>query len=1243
MIKVDQESFNTKGVSFSKVESLLPVPNLIHIQVDSYEDFLQRKIKPSERLHKGLQAVFLETFPVESANGEVVLEFVEYTIGEPKLDVWGCKLNNSTYAAPLRSVVRLISKETGEVREQEVYMGDIPLMTSTGTFVFNGAERVIVNQLHRSPGIFIFYDAIKEMYTSRIIPDNKGSWLEFELDNKGLLVARIDRKKKFPFTLLVKALSPEYGTNEQILSLFYQQEEVIIKDAKLKDLQKYVGRFVIRNVLNPKTNEIIVKAGDFLNEDNIDFIKEFEIKSLFLIINNGLREDNLVTYSLEKDGVQDYESALIDFLKIQKPLEYSNDNGDPEKRERNIEKAKFELNRLFFDPKTYNMSSVGRYKINSKFKYLNPGNFEDSVTDLTLRPIDIIETLKYMINCINEVDGYKFDDIDHLGNRRVRTVNELLTLQLKTGFSRMERIIKERMTMNEVLDMTPQLLISIKPVTAVINEFFGASQLSQFMDQTNPLSELTHKRRLNALGPGGLTRERAGFEVRDVHYTHYGRLCPIETPEGPNIGLIVSVAVYAKLNPYGFLETPYRRVDQRKASRDVIYLSANEEDYHVVAQANTKLTSEGEFIDNLISCRYRDDFPLKSPDEIQLIDLTPLQVISLSASLIPFLEHDDANRALMGSNMQRQAVPLLCNDAPLVGTGMEKVVAYDSGVCILSEGDGIVTKISSESIQITEESGDLKEYPLIKFKRTNQSTTINHIPLVKVHYAPEDGVIKEVTDTTLLYVGSETDEEYQYSMKTLQGSMHCFFKEGESVVRGDLLLGEKVSGQSVVNNSIQRNATVLADGQSSQGGRLALGRNVQVAFMPWCGYNFEDAIILSERLVKEDFFTSIAIEEFEIQAREGKIGKDAITRDIPNIGERAFRELDEDGIIRLGAEVQAGDILVGMVAPRGQTDLTPEYRLLHSIFGEKAREVKDVSLRVPNGHRGTVIDIKRFSREAGDDLPPSVHEIVKVFVAQKRKISVGDKMAGRHGNKGVVSTILSEHDMPFLPDGTPVDIILNPLGVPSRMNIGQIFETQLGWAAKELGVYFETPVFDGAKWEDIQDYMVKANLPTSSKVSLRDGRSGEFFEQDVFVGVIYMLKLSHMAEDKMHARSTGPYSLVTQQPLGGKAQFGGQRMGEMEVWALEAYGAAYTLQELLTVKSDDMLGRARVYESIVKGIHTIKSGVPESFNVLVKEMRSLTLDIDIIATDGELLEVSDMEDDYLSVSRRIKIDSVKKE
>ena len=744
------------------------------------------------------------------------------------------------------------------------------------------------------------------------------------------------------------------------------------------------------------------------------------------------------------------------------------------------------------------------------------------------------------------------------------------------------------------------------------------------------------------LGPGGLTRERAGFEVRDVHYTHYGRLCPIETPEGPNIGLIVSMAVYAKLNPYGFLETPYRNVTNRQASDEIRYLSANEEDYHVVAQANTKLTEKGEFIDNLISCRYRDDFPLKSPDEIQLIDLTPLQVISLSASLIPFLEHDDANRALMGSNMQRQAVPLLSNDAPLVGTGMEKIVAYDSGVCVLSESDGIVTKVSADVVDVTEANGNIKSYPLLKFKRTNQSTCINHVPIVKAHNAPEDGKIEEITDTKLVYLG-ESGKQYEYSLITLQGTMHSFFSKGASVNHGELILGEKVRGVEVSTKEMKRNATIIADGQSTQGGRLALGRNVKVAFMPWCGYNFEDAIILSERLVKEDFFTSIAIEEFEIQAREGKMGKDMITRDIPNISERAFRELDDDGIIRLGAEVQDGDILVGMVTPRGQTDLTPEYRLLHSIFGEKAREVKDMSLRVPNGQRGIVIDIKRFSRDSGDDLPPSVHEVVKVFVAQKRKISVGDKMAGRHGNKGVVSTILPEYEMPFLPDGTPVDIILNPLGVPSRMNIGQIFETQLGWVADELGVYFDTPVFDGASWKDIQEYMTKANLPTSSKIQLRDGRSGEYFDQPVFVGVIYMLKLSHMAEDKMHARSTGPYSLVTQQPLGGKAQFGGQRMGEMEVWALEAYGAAYTLQELLTVKSDDMLGRARVYESIVKGIHTIKSGVPESFNVLVKEMRSLTLDVSIVGTDGELLEVSDMEDDYLNITRRIKVDSVKKD
>lgn len=1221
-------------INFGKIKKVIDIPSLIHIQRDSYLEFLQKSADPEKRDPIGLQSVFEESFPIQSSNGDVVLEYVQYTLGDEKNSVWDCKVNGTSYAAPLKAIIRLIAMETGEVREQEVYMGDLPLMTETGTFIINGAERVVVNQLHRSPGVFIFYDPEKNLYSARIIPDHKGSWLEFEMDTKGLLIARIDRRKKFPFTLLVKALG--YGTNEEVLRLFYKVEKVAVKGVTMKVLIKHVGRRTIADIIHPDTGEIILEAGGPLNEDNLDIMREAKLEHIELFAAEDLADDTLVIRSLEKDGVTSEEEALVDFLKVQRPLEYSAEHGDEEKRARNVERARAELTRLFFDSKTYNMGTVGRYKINAKFNHLNAKQFNDKVTDKTLRPIDIIETLKYLVNVINEVPGFNVDDIDHLGNRRVRTVGELLTLQLKTGFARMERVVKERMSMNDVDVMTPQLLISIKPITAVVNEFFGTSQLSQFMDQTNPLSELTHKRRLNALGPGGLTRERAGFEVRDVHYTHYGRLCPIETPEGPNIGLITSMASYARLNPYGFLETPYREIKNGKNTNNIVYISANEEDHNVVAQANAELDESGKFVEKLVSCRYRGDFPLKNPEEIQLMDVDPLQVVSLSAGLIPFLEHDDANRALMGSNMQRQGVPLLNPEVPIVGTGLEMPIAYDSGVCILAEKDGVVIKVSADEVIVQNNDKTMSTYRMAKYKRTNQSTCLNHSPLVEAHMAPEAGTVSEINDESLVYIG-ESGKTYRYAMKTNQGVLKAMVKAKQSVEPGTLLAGEIVKGK---DKKTSRTATVIADGLATRAGRLSLGRNIVVAFMPFDGYNFEDAIVLSQSLAKSDAYTSIHIEEFEIQARETKLGREMITRDIPNISERAFRDLDDEGIIRIGAEVKAGDILVGMVTPKGETDLTPEYRLLHSIFGEKAKEVRDSSLRVPNGHAGIVIDIKRFSRELGDDLAPGIAESVKVYVAAKRKIQVGDKMAGRHGNKGVISVILPEEDMPFLPDGTPIDVVLNPLGVPSRMNLGQIFETQLAWAGKLLGVEFETPVFDGASWEDVVEYMKKANLPEDSKIRLRDGRSGEYFLQPAFVGVIYLLKLHHMVEDKMHARSTGPYSLVTQQPLGGKAQFGGQRLGEMEVWALEAYGAAHTLQELLTVKSDDMQGRARVYESIVKGFHAIKPGIPESFNVLIREIRSLGIDISVIDSYNQDVEITDFEDEFSKARKKIRIDTL---
>ena len=1237
IIHMEQLNPPKQIVNFGKIARLTNIPPLIQIQVDSYNEFLQLGKKEGERESVGLQSVFDESFPIESSNNDVVLEFVNYTLGEPKYSVWDCKVNGQSYSAPLRAVIRLIAMETGEVREQEVYMGELPLMTNTGTFVINGAERVVVNQLHRSPGIFIFYDEVKNLYSARIIPDHKGSWLEFEMDTKGVLIARIDRRKKFPFTLLVKALG--YGSNEDVLRLFYESAEITIKGATIKTLIKYAGRRVLADIIHPETGEVLIEAGATLNEDNIDMIRDAKINSIEIFAKADLNDDALIVRSLEKDGVTSTDEALVEFLKIQRPLEYTAEHGDPEKRARNVERAKAELEKLFFDQKTYNMGAVGRYKINAKFNHINTKDFSDKVITKTLRPVDIIETLKFLVNVINEIPGYHADDIDHLGNRRIRTVGELLTLQMKTGFSRMERVVKERMSMNDVDVMTPQLLISIKPITAVVNEFFGTSQLSQFMDQTNPLSELTHKRRLNALGPGGLTRERAGFEVRDVHYTHYGRLCPIETPEGPNIGLITSLASYARLNPYGFIETPYKQLKNGKDIGKVQYMSANEEDHYVIAGAQSRLDKSNQLEDKLVSCRYRGDYPLKAPEEIQYMDIDPLQVVSLSAGLIPFLEHDDANRALMGSNMQRQAVPLINPDVPHVGTGLEFHVAYDSGTCVIAENDGVVIMVDGDKIVVENKDKSTTAYPLAKYKRTNQSTCLNHMPIVEVYRAPEDGTVVSVTSDELKFQG-DSGGEYIYSLKTAQSKMDVRVKAKQTVTSGTFLAGEIVTGIHSQKSMSERSATVLADGLATKFGRMSLGKNILVAFMPFDGYNFEDAIVLSEKLAKEDAYTSIHIEEFEILARETKLGREVITRDIPNIGERAFRDLDDEGIIRLGAEVKAGDILVGMVTPKGETDLTPEYRLLHSIFGEKAKEVRDSSLRVPNGHSGIVIDIKKFSRETGDELPPGISESVKVYVATKRKIQVGDKMAGRHGNKGVISVILPEADMPFLPDGTPIDIVLNPLGVPSRMNLGQIFETQLAWAGKALGIHFETPVFDGAKMEDITGYMKQAELPETSKIVLRDGRSGEEFLQAAFVGIIYMLKLNHMVEDKMHARSTGPYSLVTQQPLGGKAQFGGQRLGEMEVWALEAYGAAHTLQELLTVKSDDMQGRARVYESIVKGIHMMKPGIPESFNVLIREIRSLGIDFTVLDEDENDLDLSDLEDDYTKARRKIKIDTL---
>lgn len=1144
-----------KVIRFGKIKPGIELPNLIENQTESFKWFLQKDVAPSKRKNQGLQAVFLETFPIVSPNDDIELEFVEYELGEPKYNVQECKERDVTYAAPLKATIRLIKKDTMEVREQSVYMGDIPLMTESGTFIINGAERVVVNQLHRSPGIFFFWDEAERMYSARVIPD-RGSWLEFEMDAKGLIVARIDRKKKFPATIILKALG--YNTNEEIIKLFYNTKKVTL--AEEKDYESLKNKRVASDVINPETGEVLLEAGERITIDYVDILRDEKIQSVEVIEFPKNKDDAYLITSLEKDDCKSSEEALLKLHQMLRP-------GEPT----NIDNAREIFNRLFFDPRTYSLGGVGRYKINKKF-----GFDMKEVKEDYLRKEDIVHTLKYLINLIAEVDGYIVDDIDHLGNRRIRPVGELIQNQIKIGFQRMERVIKERMTIQDVDVVTPQALISIKPITAVINEFFGSSQLSQFMDQTNPLAELTHKRRLNALGPGGLTRERAGFEVRDVHPSHYGRMCPIETPEGPNIGLIISMSTYARINDYGFLETPYKVVENGRVTDKVVYLTADEEDKYFIAQANATIDEHGKFVDNLIPCRHRGDFPYKRPEEIQYMDVSPDQVFSVSTCLIPFLEHDDANRALMGSNMQRQAVPLLTEEVPLVGTGMEGPAAMDSGVVVKAKRAGEVIYADAKVIKVKTSNGEIDEYTLQKFKRTNQGTCFNQKPIVR---------------------------------------------KGQKVKAGD----------------------ILADGPATDNGKLALGKNILVAFMPWMGYNFEDAILLSERLVYDDVYTSLHIEQFEIEARETKLGREVITRDIPNLSEKAFRDLDENGIVRVGAYVAPGDILVGKVTPKGEQDLTPEYKLLHSIFGEKAREVRDTSLRVPNGIEGIVIDVKRFSRENGDELSAGVEELVKVYIASKRKISVGDKMAGRHGNKGVISKIVPVYDMPYLPDGTPVDIVLNPLSVPSRMNLGQLLETELGWAAKELGFIAECPIFDSPQEQEIRELLKKAGLPETSKIQLYNGQTGEPFESEVMVGYIYMLKLAHMVDDKIHARSTGPYSLVTQQPLGGKAQFGGQRLGEMEVWALEAYGAAYTLQELLTVKSDDMLGRARIYEAIVKGINTTSPGIPESFNVLVQELRGLALDVRIYDEDGNEINLSEWSEGLSKPKRKIKLETLENE
>ncbi len=1254
--------------SFSRLRTVIDLPDLLDIQLRSFNEFLQTDTPPGKRANKGLQAVFTGVFPIYDSRENFVLEFVEYYIEKPKYDLDECQERGVSYSVPLKAKLRLSVKdegrsngEFGETTEQVVYLGNIPYMTHRGTFIINGAERIVVSQLHRSPGVF--FDEEKhpngtKLFSARIIP-LRGAWVEFTTDINDVMFVYIDRRKKFPVTTLLRALG--FSTDKEILKLFDLIEEVKVSDPKFK---KSAGRISIADIIDRETGEVLVEKDVEITEEALEQIKKSKIDSIKLLRADGVFGPEVIANTLKRDAAKSEKDALEAIYRHLR----SGDAPD-------LETARQIFDRLFFNAKRYDLGDVGRYRLNKKLS-LSTVPLETTV----LTKEDIVAIIKYLL----DMRGGKrtADDIDHLGNRRIRTVGEQLSAQMSVGLSRMARTIKERMNLRDNEKLTPQDLVNARTIISVINTFFGTSQLSQFMDQTNPLAELTHKRRLSALGPGGLTRERAGFEVRDVHYTHYGRLCPIETPEGPNIGLISSLTTFARINDFGFLETPYRRVDNGRVRKDIFYLSADDEEQYIIAQANAPIDDKGNFTNDRIKARIKSDYPVVTPDQVNYMDVSPNQLVSAAAALVPFLEHDDANRALMGSNMQRQSVPLLVPESPLVGTGMEEKVARDSRAMIVSEHDGVVEYVDADRVVIRKDSpggrgkkldpasltsfdeSDLVTYKCTKFMRTNQDTCVNQRPIVKA---------------------------------------------GDTVVAGQ----------------------VLADGCSTQGGELALGRNVLVAFMPWRGYNFEDAIVISERIVQKDVYTSIHIEEFELQVRDTKRGEEELTREIPNVSEEATKDLDENGIIREGAEVRSGDILVGKVTPKGETDPTPEEKLLKAIFGEKAGDVKDASLKAPPGLHGIVIDTKLFSRKkrdtkskrqdkkkldeieiwykeqrarilklrneklkevlegessttireiddgkvviranteftrerldeldvdsldrsegwtekkrvnemvelvfdayrqtvmdvddeyerrklkitVGDELPPGIVQLAKAYVAKKRKLMVGDKMAGRHGNKGVVAKIVPMEDMPFLPDGTPVDIVLNPLGVPSRMNLGQIFETNLGWAAAQLGVKYASPVFDGARYDEVLEELRKAGLPETGKIPLYDGRTGDLFNNEVTVGYIYIMKLSHLVEDKIHARSIGPYSLITQQPLGGKAQFGGQRFGEMEVWALEAYGAAHTLQEILTVKSDDVRGRSKVYEAIVKGDNLPEPGLPESFNVLIRELQGLGLDIELI-------------------------------
>ncbi|MCB2202055.1 DNA-directed RNA polymerase subunit beta [bacterium] len=1244
--------------SYATVGDATEMPNFLEVQVKSYEDFLQADVAPDKRQRQGLHQIFSEIFPVTDIHENFSLDYVSFHLGPTRYTIDECRERNMTFAAPLKVTMRLVSrqgegdqKEVKDIIEQDVYLGELPLITEWGTFIINGAERVIVSQLHRSPGVF-FDEEIhpngKKLFSARVIP-YRGSWVEFSMDINDVMFVYLDSKRKLPVTTLLRAIG--YSSDEEIVDLFYPVQKLALTGKKAGD---YEGSYLAETIIDKETGEVVLAVGEPMTEEIVEKLTELGHKSVRIVPRDEKKDAYVVLNTLRKDAAASREEALVKIYTLMRP-------GEPP----TMEMAESLLEKLLFDNKRYDLGEVGRYMINERLGLDIP--LDKTVFDHK----DLIAITKYIIGLRND-QGYT-DDIDHLGNRRARTVGELLSNLFSVGLSRVARTIRERLSLKDQENVTPQLLVNARTVSSVVETFFGSSQLSQFMDQTNPLSELTHKRRLSALGPGGLTRERAGFEVRDVHHTHYGRMCPIETPEGPNIGLISSMATFARINKYGFLETPYRKVEKGKVTGDIKFLSAEQEDRYYIAGCEEPLDDKGKFVNEQIVCRRRSDYPIIPRDEVQYMDVSPRQIVSVAASLIPFLEHDDANRALMGSNMQRQAVPLLKTEAPVVGTGMERKVALDSGVAVRCRRGGQVVYVDADKVvirpKLSQRAGKLgyvedDVYTLTKYRRSNQDTCINYRPVVHLNDDVKDG-------------------------------------------------------------------DVIADGPAVDKGELALGNNTLVAFMPWRGYNFEDAIILSERLIHEDIFTSIHIEEYELQVRDTKRGAEEITREIPNVSEEALLNLDERGIIRVGAEVEAGDILVGKVTPKGETELSPEERLLRAIFGEKAGDVRDASLKAPPGMKGVVIKTRVFSRKerteeakkqektdiaaikrqfnkqmlditnlrnqklgelldgqtsklirssldnsvlirtghkfkadtfetidvdqavaadgwCGDDtinkhvenviaeaaellrkkneqmeieidkvqrgaeLPPGVKQLVKVTIAIRRKISVGDKMAGRHGNKGVVSRIVPIEDLPYMTDGTPVDIILNPLGVPSRMNVGQILETHIGWAAKRLGQRIATPVFDGAGVDDVIAKLKEAGAPEDGKMELFDGQTGEKFHNRVTVGYIYVLKLSHLVDDKIHARSIGPYSLVTQQPLGGKAQFGGQRFGEMEVWALEAYGAAYTLQEMLTVKSDDVQGRSRVYEAIVKGENPPEPGYPEAFNVLIKELQALGLDVQLI-------------------------------